>query len=148
VNFGGGVALFQVDPPSLLKTNTGTEAPDPVAPAPMHDVADWHDTSKIEADPVGKVTVWKVDPPSVVSTALPDALELKRLSPLGPTATHVVVLAQLIENSCPMPPVAGTMFQFWPPSVLTRTFDPTAIHVFAVGQAISVTADTLFGIVA
>jgi hypothetical protein len=55
-NFGGGAALLHVVPPSELETNTGVEFPVAVAPAPMHNFADWHETSKIDEEPSGSVT--------------------------------------------------------------------------------------------
>jgi hypothetical protein len=148
VNFGGGVALLQVDPPFELAMNTGAAAPVSVAPAPTHAVADWQETSKIDAEPAGSVADWKVDPPFVVSTASPGALRLNSPAPLGPTATQVVALAQLMERSWPMPPSTGAMVHVFPPLVLTRTLEPTAMHVVAVGQATAATAATLVGMAA
>jgi hypothetical protein len=145
MNFGGAVALAQLAPPLVLDKKTGVLAPVPMAPPATHEAAVEQETSKTEAEAGGKVTAAKVVPPSVVSMALPGALGLFTPEALGPTAIQVVALGQVIESSCPVPPLTATGVQVAPASLLTRTLEPTAIHRVAVGQAIEATPATKDG---
>jgi hypothetical protein len=95
---GGAVAFAQDEPPSLLVTKGGADAPWPTAPDAKH-VEDVHDTSNTEADEAGRVTALKVLPPSVVRTA--SAGNVGSASPpgFGPTAIQLCADAHEIENS-------------------------------------------------
>jgi hypothetical protein len=137
MNFGGAVALTQLAPPLVLERKTGAAAPVPMAPPATHEVAEAQETSKTAALATGNVTALKVLPPSVVSTASPGAAGLFVPTGLGPTATQRLTLGQVMDRSCPVPPLTATGVQVVPASLLTRTFEPTAMQRVAVVQAIA-----------
>jgi hypothetical protein len=142
---GGGAALLQVAPALVLAKKTGAVAPELWAPAATQDVADEHETSRTEADAAGNVTALKVAPPSVVSMASPGTFGTEKPDAFGPTATQTVDDGQVMERSWPVPPFTAATVHVNPASWLTRTFEPTAMHVVVVGQAMSAIPATKAG---
>jgi hypothetical protein len=140
--------LDQLDPPSVEDKKTGALAPVPMAPLATHEVAEAHDTSKTDALDAGSVTAENVLPPSVVSTASPGAAGSLAPIGLGPTAMHNELVGHEMDSSCPAPPLTATGVQVAPASLETKTFEPTAMHWVAVGQATSAMPATEAGTLA
>jgi hypothetical protein len=86
-----------------------------------------------------------VDPPSVVTISSAAVILFGLDIAFGPTATHVVELGHVTDQSEPVPPLTTPSVQVSPPLVLTRTWSPTATQNVELGHETALNAATFDG---